>query len=99
MSTNPNLAGSESYRTTRTDLVTFTSGYDGALKDYIAAQQLSGPATTGVSAPTLVSVHFGSGDTGSGSRTAAYATGEFTLVYGNCSASTQVSVELLHVGA
>lgn len=99
VTTNPNLAGSESYRSVRTDIVSLTSGYATSLKDYLRTSPLFTPTTPGVSGPTLVSAHFGTGDTGASERAVAYATGDFTLVYGNCTASTNVSVELLHVGA
>jgi hypothetical protein len=99
VTTNPNLAGSESYRSVRSDIVSLTSGYATSLKDYLSTAALFAPTTPGATGPTLVSAHFGTGDTGSAERAVAYATGDFTLVYGNCTASTNVSVELLHVGA
>jgi hypothetical protein len=99
VTTNPNRAGSESYRSVHSDIVSLTSGYATSLKDYLSTAALFAPTTPGATGPTLVSAHFGTGDTGSVERALAYATGDFTLVYGNCTASTHVSVELLHVGA
>ena len=83
----------------RSDIIALTSGLDGSLTDYLSSQALFVPTTPGAASPTLVSLHFGSGNTGNPSRPLAYASGEFTLVYGNCNSSTSVSIELLHVGA
>jgi len=102
VSTNPNPEGSGNYRTIRSDVISLTTGWSGTVKDYLFATPLSAPTTpggVGLTMPTVASVHFGTGDTGSSDRAAeTNPAGDFTVVYNGCMGPTHVTVELLHAG-
>lgn len=97
MSTNPNSAGSVSYRTTRTDLFTMVTGFGTVVQDELYTASILAPAATTGTAPSLDSYHFGTGDTGDTTRAHDDA-GSLTIVYGNCSTGTTfVSVDVDHL--
>ncbi|MHB9070972.1 MAG: glycosyl hydrolase family 28-related protein [Sedimentisphaerales bacterium] len=96
-SSNPNSGGSDVYRTSLTIMLSIETGWNGsAVTDYIKYQSIFAPTIAYPSAPVIDSIHFGSGDTGSDTRAHTNG-GQMTIVWNNCSAYPEVSIEPLSV--
>lgn len=101
VSVNPNVSGSGGYRTAASYLISLTTGYDGVqVVNVLSSSLLFQPPTPQVARPSLISLHFGSGDMGSSQRPLASG-GTFTVVWDNTSqpGQTFVSIHVLHAFA
>ena len=95
-STNPNQAGSGQYRTTVSYLIAYTTGFDAELRNFLGSTSLFSPGTTGLTPPTLSTLHFGTGDTGNNYR-AYTAGGQFTAVFTNSQGTSYATLKILHL--
>ena len=97
ISGNPNYNGSGHYFTSHTIMLSVETFWGGtAVKDYVKYASVFAPSTEYPSSPTIESIHFGSGDTGSAERSVT-TSGQITIVWSTCTRDPFVSIEPLSV--